>query len=103
MKTLYITTFVTSLLVGCAVTLTNFTEANIDKLRIGMNATEVREIFGAPNEVSTAVCGGATSSGTWVCETWKYKTNSYSMNSFVFSVQQNVKLLNSWDVKRLTK
>lgn len=92
-----------SLLSACALTPSSFNEQNIDKLRIGMPASEVREMFGAPNEVNTAVCGGATASGSWVCETWKYKTNTYTTNNFVFSVQQNTKLLNSWDVKRLAR
>jgi hypothetical protein len=86
------------LLTGCA---TAFTETNIDKLRIGMTSTEVREIFGAPNEISTAVCGANTTSGSWVCETWKYRNSgSYQTNNFTFSVKTDVKTLNDWHVRR---
>jgi hypothetical protein len=91
----------TAFITGCAFTPSSFNEANIDSLRIGMSSTEVREMFGAPNEVSVATCGGATAGGAWTCETWKYRTSSsYRTNNFVFSVQQNTKLLNSWDIKR---
>ena len=86
---------------GCAFTPASFNEANIDKLRIGMSATEVRTTFGAPSEVRTAVCGANTASGTWICETWKYPTsNAYRTNDFVFSVKDDVKVLNSWNVRR---
>lgn len=80
---------------------TPFTEANIDKLRVGMSASEIREIFGAPNEVRTAVCGTATGK-PWNCETWKYqlRSNSYMTNKFTFSVHENNKYLNDWDIKR---
>lgn len=87
---------------GCAtdmsvLRLTAFTEANIDKLYVGMPSTEVREMFGAANEVRTATCGAATGS-TWVCETWTYGSNS--KNSFTFNVSRGVKVLNNWNVKR---
>lgn len=89
-----------SLVVSCAIT-SAFNEENIDKLKIGMTSTEVREIFGAPNEVSVSTCGAATAGGAWTCETWKYRSSSsYKTNNFVFSVDKGTKLLNSWDVKR---
>jgi hypothetical protein len=87
--------------VGCAFTPASFNEANIDKLRIGMPSTEVRSIFGAPSEVRTAVCGGNTAGGTWICETWKYPTfNAYITNDFVFNVKDDGKFLNNWNVRR---
>ncbi len=61
---------------GCAFTPASFNEANIDKLRIGMPATEVRAMFGSPSEVRTAVCGGNTAGGSWIYETWKYPTSN---------------------------
>jgi hypothetical protein len=80
---------------------TNFNETNIDKLRIGMSATEVRAMFGAPSEVRTDVCGGNTAGGSWVCETWKYPTSkAYRTNDFVFSVKDDGKYLNNWSVRR---
>lgn len=94
------------LLIGLVVTLagcaTAFTESNIDKLRIGMTSTEIREIFGAPNEVSTSVCGSNTAGGSWICETWKYRSsgNYYQTNNFTFSVKADVKTLNDWKVRR---
>ncbi len=91
---------------GCAETASlikpsAFTEQNIDRLRIGMSANEVKEIFGSPNEVDTAVCGGATGH-TWICETWAYQRGSskYDSNKFTFSVSDNEKRLNNWSVKR---
>lgn len=98
---LFIVVSVLMFITGCAITPSPFNETNIDKLRIGMSSTEVRSIFGSPNEVSTGVCGSATESGAWVCETWKYRiSGSHQSNSFVFSVKDEVKLLNSWNVKR---
>ncbi len=78
-----------------------FSEANIDKLSVGMSSSEVRQIFGAPNEVRTAVCGAATGK-PWNCETWRYqlRSNSYMSNRFTFSVDGKNKYLNDWDVKR---
>ena len=56
---------------GCATEFAEFkfTESKVDKLRIGMSSSEVIEMFGASNEVRSAVCGGATASGPWICET----------------------------------
>lgn len=86
------------LLTGCA---SPFTQEKIDKLQIGMPASEVREMFGPANEVRTSVCGGATASGQWICETWTYRDSStYRSSTFMFSVKQDEKTLNSWDVKR---
>ena len=100
-KKVFINATLLALITGCALAPSSFNEANIDKLRIGIPASEVRELFGAPNEVSTSVCGGATAGGSWICETWKYRSySSYKTNNFVFSVKQDVKVLNSWDVKR---
>jgi hypothetical protein len=83
---------------GCA---SRFTEASIDSLRIGMPASVVREMFGAPKEVRTAVCGGATAGGEWICETWKYKDPiTDEVSDFTFSVQKDGKTLNNWNVKR---
>ena len=96
----FISVIFVAIIAGCAITPSSFTEQNIDRLRIGMTASEVKVMFGAPNEVSTGVCGGATSSGAWICETWKYRTRSYRTNNFTFSVKQDVKTLNSWDVTR---
>ncbi len=90
--------FVVISIAGCA---TEFTEPKIDKLRIGMSSGEVREMFGAPNEVRSAVCGSATASGQWICETWTYKNPiTDGRNDFTFSVKQDSKVLNSWNVKR---
>ena len=78
-----------------------FNEVNIDALHIGLLSNGVRDVFGAPDEVNTAVCGTATPS-SWVCETWKYqrKDNRYSFNTFTFDVRDGVKSLNNWSVKR---
>lgn len=84
---------------GCAdlVKPSPFSETNIDRLCIGMHATEVRELFGVPNEVRTLTCGGATSK-TWICETWTYRSVRYKTNDFTFSVEGGYKLLNNWNV-----
>jgi hypothetical protein len=86
---------------GCATGPSTFNEANIDRLRIGMLSTEIREMFGAPNEVRTAVCGAATGK-QWTCETWRYNRSgsSYQTNDFTFAVESGMKLLNNWKVGR---
>ncbi len=94
----FIPLLLTLILLGCA---SPFTDVNVEKLRIGMPAIEVREMFGSPNEVSTSVCGSATPSGQWICETWTYRNpNTYRSSRFTFSVKQDEKTLNSWDVKK---
>lgn len=97
-KIFYITALVLTLQ-GCA-SLSGFTQENIDRLRVGMLSTEIREMFGTPDRVSSGVCGASTGK-TWTCETWKYKQyGSYRTNDFTFSVRDEVKLLNNWDVSR---
>ena len=83
-------------LVGCA---TQFTKSNIDTLRIGMLASEVKEMFGTPSGISSSVCGSSTPGGAWICEKWKYETMAGN-NEFTFSVKPEGKFLNSWNVKR---
>ncbi len=91
-------TFLALALSGCA---SPFTPEAMERLRIGMPANEVREMFGAPKEVRTAVCGTATAGGGWVCETWKYQDPiTDKVSDFTFSVNRDLKLLNSWNVKR---
>lgn len=92
------TLFPMLVLAGCA---TPFTEENIDRLRVGMPSSVIRQMFGAPNEISSSVCGGATAGGQWICEKWKYRNSmTDKINEFTFSVKENEKFLNSWSVKR---
>lgn len=99
MKKLFYIAALVSLLQGCA-SLTGFTQENIDRLRVGMSSTEIREMFGTPDRVSSGVCGASTGK-TWTCETWKYKQyGSYRTNNFTFSVREGAKLLNNWDVSK---
>ena len=96
-----------ALISGCAETQplfkpTPFNSENIDKLRIGMLASEIKEIFGAPNEVRTSTCGTATGK-SWICETWRYErdgSNRFKTNDFTFDVGSGVKVLNNWNVGR---
>lgn len=88
--------FVTVNLMGCA---TQFTEANIDSLRIGMPSSEIKEMFGSPTQVRSSVCGSATTKGAWICETWTYESFS-GTNKFTFSVKPDGKTLNDWTVKK---
>ncbi len=99
MKNLLTITAFVVLLQGCA-SITGFTEENINRLRVGMLSTEIREMFGAPDRISSGVCGAATGN-TWTCETWKYrKYGSYRTDDFTFSVKGEMKLLNNWDVSK---
>lgn len=85
-----------SILLGCA---TQFTDANVDTLRIGMPATDIKEMFGTPDRVKSSVCGTSTPSGAWVCETWTYE-GMRGKNSFTFSVKSDGKYLNDWTVNK---
>jgi hypothetical protein len=85
------------LLQGCSAL--NFTQQNIDRLHIGMSSTEVRDMFDAPDRVRVTTCGGNTSK-PWTCEIWQYKTGSSPTNDFYFSVEGDIKLLNSWSVSK---
>lgn len=81
-----------------------FTSENIDRIRVAMPSTEVREIFGAPNTVRRTTCGTKTDK-PWTCEVWKYNRygRDYDTNDFYFSINpfdNDIKLLNSWSVSR---
>ena len=79
---------------------TDFSQQNIDKIRMKMPASEVERLFGVADEVESTVCG-RTAKNAWVCETWKYKmANSKEMNEFVFYVDEKGKILDRWQVKR---
>lgn len=93
-----ITIMLALIIAGCA---SKFTEEAVSNLRIGMPASEIKEAFGSPREVQSAVCGGATPGGQWICETWTYKDAiNDKVSSFTFSVKQDGKYLNSWRVTR---
>lgn len=88
--------FISINLLGCA---TQFTEASIESLRIGMPSTEIKEMFGSPNRVRSSVCGASTPKGAWVCETWTYETMR-GTNNFTFSVKPEGRFLNDWTVNK---
>lgn len=98
--TKYIYTLLTLLasinLLGCA---TQFSEASVEALRIGMPSTEIKDMFGSPSRVRSSVCGSSTASGAWVCETWTYETMR-GTNRFTFSVKPDGKFLNDWTVNK---
>ncbi len=101
MKKSYLIGFILLIFQVGAMAASAFNEENIDRIQMRMPASEVKALFGPADEVDSAVCGGSTKGGSWVCETWRYKiTGSPFTNDFVFAVDKNGKLLNSWSVKR---
>lgn len=83
---------------GCA---NKFSSVNVDRLHIGMPANDVKEIFGTPNRIRSAVCGTAIAGGQWLCETWTYNDvmTGLPTNTLTFSVKDDIKSLNHWSVE----
>ena len=81
-------------LAGCAAMSAN--PENIMKIHQGMASEKILEMFGTPDKVSQAVCGGAVGK-TWNCTTWKYG----SWASFTFAEGRGSSLvLNDYYIER---
>lgn len=87
-------------LIGCAgVTTTSpFTQANIDKLRVGMTTTEVRQIFGPPDESKNFSLGTGRS-----CEILVYRHERRMIADFNFCTSDisTIPVLDRWNVRRV--
>ena len=73
-----------------------FTTDNIMTIHQGLSADTILKTFGAPKNVSQAVCGG----GTWICTTWEYGAFPYQRASFTFSSNHSSLILNDFDIVR---
>jgi hypothetical protein len=76
-----------------------FTTENVMKVHTGMKSDTILEMFGAPKDVSQAVCG-ANLGNPWNCTTWEYGDIYHDMASFTFSVNGGSLVLNNFNVRR---
>jgi hypothetical protein len=87
-------------LTGCAGVSTSspFTQTNIDKLRAGMTTTEVRQIFGPPNESRNFSLGTGKS-----CEILIYRHERLMIADFNFCTSDisTIPVLDRWNVRRV--
>jgi hypothetical protein len=76
-----------------------FTTENIMKVHQGMSSKKILEMFGAPKNISQAVCGASTGKA-WTCTTWEYGEVPYDWASFTFSGDNASLILNNFNVHR---
>ena len=79
--------------------MSRFTSENVLKVHQGMSSNKILEMFGAPKNVSQAVCG-ASVGRPWACTTWEYGDVPYEWASFTFAGRSGALILNSFDVHR---
>lgn len=76
-----------------------FTTENVMKVHTGMKSDKILEMFGAPKDVSQAVCGAGV--GTpWTCTTWEYGDIYHDMASFTFGGDSGSLVLNDFNIRR---
>lgn len=63
-----------------------------------MTSDLVLKLFGAPTDISQAVCGATGS--MWNCTTWKYGDFPYESASFTFASDNKPFTLNNFDIDR---
>ena len=79
--------------------MSRFTSENVLKVHQGMSSNKILEMFGAPRNVSQAVCGASVGK-PWACTTWEYGDVPYEWASFTFAGRSGSLILNSFDVHR---
>ena len=79
--------------------MSRFTSENVLKIHQGMGSNKILEMFGAPKNVSQAVCGAFVGK-QWACTTWEYGDVPYEWASFTFAGRNGALILNSFDVHR---
>lgn len=86
-----------------------FTNANVMALKVGMTTDEVQAVFGPPDRMKSATCGGATRSGEWPCLMWYYDVEKSSdgfveevkTNTLTFNARTSPPRLNDWEIERM--
>ena len=76
-----------------------FTTENIMKVRAGMTSGEIVQLFGNPKSISSTTCG-AGAGKPWQCIIWRYGDRSHQSGNFYFSTDNDVMLLNNFDIDR---
>ena len=79
--------------------MSRFTSENVLKIHQGIGSNKILEMFGAPKNVSQAVCGASVGK-PWACTTWEYGDVPYEWASFTFAGRNGALILNSFDVHR---
>jgi len=79
--------------------MSRFTTENIMKVNRGMSSKIILEMFGAPKNVSQAVCRASVGK-PWTCTTWEYGELPHAWASFTFSGDSGALILNNFDVHR---
>lgn len=78
----------------------SFTSENVMKIHQGMSSGEILKTFGAPKNVSQAICGTSTGH-PWTCTTWEYGGAYKDRASFTFAGDNPESLiLNNFKVDR---
>lgn len=67
------------------------------QLRIGMTSDQVEKLFGPPLTTSAGTCGQAVGK-PWTCITWYYSKDYEVPRYLMFSTQNNVLYLQSWNL-----
>lgn len=79
--------------------MSRFTTENIMKIHQGISSEKVLEMFGAPKNISQAVCGASVGK-PWTCTTWEYGEIPYEWATFTFAGNNGSLKLNNFDVHR---
>ncbi len=85
-----------------------FIGTNMSQLHVGMTASQLRTIFGAPDQTYDAVFGENVGEA-WTGQVWLYFTEidptfkhvkRYKKNTFVFYRSGGQELLNHWNIEK---
>lgn len=79
--------------------MSRFTTENIMKIHQGISSEKILEMFGAPKNISQAVCGASVGK-PWTCTTWEYGEIPDEWATFTFAGNNGSLKLNNFDVHR---
>ena len=65
-----------------------------------MSSDEIIKMFGEPEDVRSAVCGGKNASEKWSCTFWEYGEYGSGRASFTFYKREGKLYLNNYDIDR---
>jgi hypothetical protein len=85
--------------VSPAVQTSRFTTEKIMKVHQGVSAEKILELFGAPKNISQAVCGAKVGK-PWSCTTWEYGDFSDEWATFTFGGINGALKLNNFEIHR---
>ncbi len=68
------------------------------KVKTHMSSDEIIKMFGQPEDVRSAICGGKTEK--WSCTFWEYGEYGSGNATFTFYDKDGKLYLNSYDIDR---